>query len=378
MTTYSNTKKLSIGLPLLHLEKGEKRCFLPQLVACLEKNGAQVFLEHGYGVAMGLNETDYLNAAPSVIYTSSEEVFKKEVVLVLRCPSEDHIRKMQPEACLISMLHYGTRPNRIKLLRSLGLESISLDGIKDDSGRRMVENFNAVAWNGMEAAFQLMQNIFPEPGFFSPDRPPIHITLVGAGALGAHTVRAAVRYGSVPLQKKLAQANVPGVIVSAVDYDITNHSTVMRDLLANTDILVDASARIDSSKAIISNSWLAYLPQHAIILDLCVDPYQQIGTAFHTKGIEGIPQGNLDKYVFTPNDPVFNTIPCHVPSSERRHTIACYSWPGIHPVECMQIYGQQLHPIMRTLISHSGVSGMKPDGRFFERAISRALLSILK
>jgi len=370
----SKSRKISIGLPLMHLEQGEKRCFLPKLVHALEKNGGRVFLEHGYGASMGLKPSDYKDAAPGVRFSSNEEVFQKEIVLVLRCPSEESLRKMRPGTCLISMLHYGTRPKRVALLHSLNVCCISLDAIKDDSGRRLVENFQAVAWNGMEAAFQMLQKTYPAPGFFSPKRQPIQITLLGAGALGAHTVRAAVRYGNDTLHQKLASEKVPGVIVTAVDYDITNHAVVMRNLLAKTDILVDASARVDTTKAIISNKWLAHLPQYAVILDLCVDPYQQVGDVFHTKGIEGIPQGNLDQYTFSSGDPVYKSLPKQVPTSEQRHTVTCYSWPGIHPKECMEVYGQQLQPIMRILVRHGGLKGIKPKGRFFERAINRSLL----
>jgi len=375
MTMVKKQNKLTVGLPLMHVESGEKRCFLPKLVGCIEKYGAQVMLEHGYGREMGLSDSDYQQAAPSLVYADNIEVYQQDVVFILRCPDEERIRSLRHGACLISMLHYATRPKRIKLLREWGLEAISLDSISDDSGRRLVENFNAVAWNGMEAAFSLMQKIYPHPGFFSPTRHPIQVTLVGAGNLGAHTVRAAVRYGNLALQEELSRSNVPGVIVSAVDADITNHTGVMRGLLAKTDILVDASSRADTTRAIIPNSWLSYLPSHAVILDLCVDPYQQIGDQFHTKGIEGIPQGNLDHYVFAPDDPVFDTIPTHIPSSEKRHTVSCYSWPGIHPLACMQVYSAQLHPVMRTLVSKDGPQGIRQDGNFFERAISRALLS---
>ena len=375
MTTTNSEKKLTIGLPIMHVEAGEKRAFLPKLVGCLEKYGAQVVLENGYGAGMGLSPEAYQQAAPALVYTANDEVFQQDIVFILRCPDEGRIRSMRRGSCLVSMLHYGTRPKRIKLLRSLGLQAISLDSITDDSGRRMIENFNAVAWNGMDAAFKLLQKIYPSPGFFDPARPPIHITLVGAGTLGAHTVRAAVRYGNLPLQEKLVKAGVPGVIVSAVDYDITNHADIMHDLLGHTDILVDASSRKDTTRPIIANNWLAHLPPHAIVLDLCVDPYQQIGDAFHTKGIEGIPQGNLDQYMFAPDDPAFDQIPPQVPSIEKRHTVSCYSWPGIHPTACMQIYGSQLHPVMRTLVSRGGVANINPDGNFFERAISRALLS---
>jgi len=373
--TKNSNQKITIGLPRMHVEAGEKRCFLPKLVNCLEKYGAQVVLEHGYGEEMGLAPQDYKQAAPSLIFADNTQTYQQDIVLILRCPDEERIRSMRRGACLVSMLHFATRPKRIKLLRDLGLQAISLDSITDDSGRRMVENFNAVAWNGMEAAFELLQTIYPSPGFFNPSRPPIQVTLVGAGTLGAFTVRAAVRYGNLALQEKLSRIGVPGVIVSAVDVDITNQAPVMHSLLERTDILVDASSRPDTTRAIIPNYWLAHLPDHAIVLDLCVDPYQTVAREFHTKGIEGIPQGNLNQYVFSPDDTVFESIPEQVPSAEKRHTVSCYSWPGIHPLECMRVYSSQLHPVMRSLVSRGGPQAIRADGNFFERAISRALLS---
>jgi hypothetical protein len=41
----------------------------------------------------------------------------------------------------------------------------------------------------------------------------------------------------------------------------------------------------------------------------------------------------------------------------------------------MQVYGQQLQPILRTLIDRGGLPNINPDGGFFERAIARAQLS---
>lgn len=359
----------------MHLEQGEKRSFLPDFVRTLEKYGAEIYLEIGYGTAMGFEDSAYSEAAPSITFVSNREAYQQEIALVLRCPSDDDLRNLRPESCLISMLHYSTQPERVKFLRSLGVNCISLDSIKDDYERRLIENFHAVAWNGLEAAFRVLQNTYPNPGFFSPDRQAIQITLLGAGALGAHTVKAAVHYGSIPLHERLARDNVPGVIVTAVDYDITNHADIMRGLLSSTDILIDASSRVDTTRAIIPNEWLAYLPDHTVILDLCVDPYQQNNGKNYTKGIEGIPQGNLDQYIFTPDDPIYTNIPGFVCTKHRRDVVSCYSWPGIHPRDCMRIYGQQLHPIMRMLLSCGGINGIDPNGHFFERAAGRALLS---
>jgi alanine dehydrogenase len=369
------TEEIRLGLASMHHETGEKRDFLPDFVALLALRGIKIVLEKDYGTRMGFRSRDYLRLAPSVHFGSHEEVYNQDYVMVLRYPSEDLVCEMKPGACLISMLHMPTRPSRVEYLRSLGLEGISLESIQDDTGRRLIENLKAVAWNGMEAAFHTLKGTYPEPGFESTERPPIYVTLLGAGSVGSHVVRAAVRYGDPKYQQMLAQRGVPGVQVNVVDYDLSGHEKIMLDLLKRTDILVDATQRPDPSKPVIPNDWIAAMPDHAVLLDLSVDPYDCNASPPFVKGIEGIPQGNLDQYVFTPNDPVYDKKPECVKSTCRRHAVSCYSWPGVHPIQCMEVYGKQLAPIFRTLVEIGGIENIDPQGRFFERAIARSQLS---
>lgn len=364
-----------IGLARMHKEPGERRDFLPDFVGRLYKRGAQVLLEYGYGAELGYKEQDYLDVAPNTRFVTRTQIYQQDYVLVLRCPTEEEMRLMRPGACLISMLHYPTRPDRVALLKSLGVEAISLDSIKDDTGRRLVENLRLVGWNGVEAAFQVLQKIYPEPGFESPQRQPIRVTLLGAGAVGIHVMQAAIRYGNEGLRRRLAAAGVPGVQVTTVDYDLTANVDVMRPLLAQTDILADATQRPDPSVPVIPNSWVAWLPEHAVLLDLSVDPYDCNDTTKSVKGIEGIPQGNLDHYQIPPNDPMYQKIPPCINTTHRRWAVSCYSWPGIHPERCMELYGRQLQPLLRTLIERGGYAEIRSNGRYFERVLSRAMLS---
>jgi alanine dehydrogenase len=117
------------------------------------------------------------------------------------------------------------------------------------------------------------------------------------------------------------------------------------------------------------------MPAHAVLLDLSVDPYDCGDIVRTVKGIEGIPSGNLDQYVFAPDDAAFERVPSCVSTANRRYSVSCYSWPGIHPKECMEHYGRQLRPLMRTLIERGGWQNVRRRGKFFERALSRALLS---
>ena len=369
------TEAITVGLARMHVEFGERRDFLPPLVVDLEKRGAQVYLEHSYGSGMGYTEADYQKLAPGAQFVSHEEVYQKQIVLVLRCPSNDDLKLMQPGSCLISMLHYPTRPQRVAFLKSLGIEAISLDSLKDETGRRLIENLTSVAWNGLEVGFQILHRTYPPPGLESPERGPIHATIVGVGAVGMHAVQAASRYGDIKLWQTLAERRVPGVQVTAIDYDLTNREKIMKDILARTDILVDATQRPDPSKIVIPNDWVGTMPEHAVLVDLSVDPYDCSANPPEVKGIEGMPQGNLDQYVFMPNDSVYDRIPECVSAKHRRYAVSCYSWPGIHPKQCMALYGEQIRPIMRTVIDRGGVENINSHGRYFERAIGRALLS---
>lgn len=368
-------KRISIGLPRMHLEAGERRDFLPPLIADLLAHNAQVVLEHAYGSGMGLAEPDYPLEHPRLKLASLEEAYQQDIVLVLRYPGENLIHLMRPGSCLISMLHYPTRPVRVDFLRSRGIEAISLDSVKDDLGKRLVENLRAVAWNGMDVAFQTLRAHYPPPGIEDPHRYPIKVTVMGAGAVGGYAIQAAVRYGNEDYWKYLASKGVTGVQVTAVEYDLTNHTEVMTQILKYTDILVDATQRPDPRIPVIPNDWIALMRPHAVLLDLSVDPYDgSPGNIRSVKGIEGIPQGNLDQYVFAPQDPAYDAIPSWVNTAHRRYAVSCYSWPGIKPKECMEVYGMQLKPILNAILL-SGVENIKPNGNFFHRAIARAMLS---
>lgn len=369
------SEPITIGMARMHAEFGERRDFLPPFVARLIRRGAKVILEHGYGSGMGFTEEDYRIAAPDVQFAAHAEIYRQACVLVLRCPIESELKLLNKGATLISMLHFPTRPQRVDLLRSLGVEGISLDSLKDDNGRRLVENLKSVAWNGLEVGFQVLRRTYPAPGMEGINRNPIQATVLGVGAVGVHAVQAASRYGDLQLWQLLANRGIPGVQVTAVDYDVVRNEKAMREILSRTDILVDATQRPNPSKVVVPNEWIGLMPEHAVLVDLSVDPYNFDIDPPEVKGIEGIPQGNLDQFVFAPNDPAYERLPNRVSTKNRRHAVSCYSWPGIHPRECMELYGNQLRPIMRMLIEKGGVNNIKSKGFYFERAIARAMLS---
>jgi alanine dehydrogenase len=359
----------SLGLPRMHKEAGEHRDFLPALVHAVADLDAPIVVERGIGSGMGYTDADYVRAGTNVTVGSNEDAFAQDVVLALRAP-EDGFDRMRRGAALLSMLHFPTRPRRVAKLGDLGLDAISLDLLTDDIGNRLVVDGRDVAWNGLEAAFDVLEREWPE--FAEPTRSPITVTVLGAGAIGKDAVEAATKYGSLERAGRLS--HLPGVEVTTIGRNLTSRVEYMKERLATTDVLVDSTQRHDPSVPLIPNAWLGSLPEHAVVCDLVVDPYLLHESPPTVRGIEGIPQGNLDRWCFAPDDPAWQDVPEEVDRSNRRWVVSCYSWPGVHPHACMELYGHQLAPLLRTLLRVGGVDGISATGEFHERALWRASL----
>ena len=363
---------LSIGFPIMMEEEGEIRAFLPDFINTLVVLGFNVFLQHGYGNTLGYAVDDYKQEHENIHFCERSETFQKDIVLILRCPSDEDLELVSRESCLISMFHFPTRSSRVLYLQDRSIKAISLDSITNDFGIRLVENMKAVAWNGIEAAFDEMEERWPH--LIRGKQQPWNTVVMGTGMVGKHAVDAVTKFGKRSRNQKHMELGGEGITARAIGRNITRHPDILKKVLNKADILIDATQRHDPSSPILVNADIASLPAHAIIVDLSVDPYLLEDDPPIVKGIEGIPQGDLDQYIFHPNDPQWeNSIPQGIPTQERRKTISCYSWPGIHPQDCMRHYAQQLMPFMRTL-SKKSYTEISANGPFFERALYRAKL----
>jgi len=212
----------SIGFPRMMHEPGERRVFLPEFIQFIAGFGVKVYIEEGYGSRSGFTFEDYRRASMNILMCSREEAFQKDVSLILRSPKPEEFEMVKRGTILISMLHYPTRPKRIARLKELGINSISLDSIADDKNLRMVENMKAVAWNGLEAAFNWLEEGWP--GLVRPDKKPINVLILGTGMVGKHAIEAATKLGNVERNNDHIASKGPGAVALSIGRNIASNA----------------------------------------------------------------------------------------------------------------------------------------------------------
>lgn len=361
-----------LGFPRMHKEKNEKRAFLPEFFGGLANLETDIYLEKGYGSKMGFVEDDYTKENPNIKFVSKEDAFNQDIVVVLRSPDFNEIELMKKGSILLSMLHYPTRAKRVRILKEKGIKAVSLDSLRDDLMQRIVFNAKGTSENGIELAFKELEKVRDD--FYSKNRGPIEVSIMGMGLVGLGAARAAGRYACKELNEKMIEAGTKGVLVHMLPRNITGDRQEMSRILEKTDIFVDASSRDNPYDYIVDNKLLGRLKKDAIIVDLTADPYIVDEDGMQVKAIEGIPTGNLDKYVIYKEDKEYYDIPEEVDKENRRTVISCDAWPGVKPKECMELYGIQMLPII-TKLFEKDVDDMGIESPYyFERAIYRATI----
>lgn len=359
----------SIGFPIMHKEENERRDFLPEFFENLGDYDVDIFLEEGYGEKLGYNFQHYLKYNNKIKFTTHENVYKQNLIIVLRSPEDEEIYLMNENSILISMLHYETRETRNKLLIDRKINCFSMDSMTNDENERILVNYKGTSRAGSRIAFEELKK---RTNYFEYlNNKVINVSIIGLGAVAANAAKAFEEYGD---KEFLINGTDRGIIIHMLPRTITQNYESLKSVLEITDILVDASKRPDPSKLIVSNDLINSLPEHAIILDLTADPYNENIVPTQVKGIEGIPTGTLDKLIIETDDEIYETIPKSINSSIRRIVVSCNAWPGVDAKDCMGLYGRQLMPLLDVLLSRGILNLNIKSKNMYERSLVRSSL----
>ncbi len=339
----------TIGFLSMRFEEEEKRDFRPGFFEKLLDLENRIILDYGYGEKLGISSKEYTDLNPKIKFCSRNDVLKSDVLISVRTPIESELTRMKKGATIFSMLHYVTHQKRNQLLQESDIYMYAMDSVVDDFGLRMIQDFEGTVRSALVNGFRLLDK--------SAINNHCKILIIGPGELGKLAVSFSIKLSPVP------------AIVTCVGKHITVNKQKMIQLLRDTDVLIDSSKRIETNKYIVTNDMIGCLPPHAVIIDISADDYDTKINPIQVKGIEGIPTGNLKKFVFDTDDLAYDSLPDSVKSHNRRKLASCYSWPGVDVEHCLDRYEVQIEPFIRLLASNNVA---RLENSLYTRALHKA------
>lgn len=180
---------------------GEKRvAFIPSSVDRLVKKGAQVTIESGLGLDIGITDDDYKKAGAGVEGNRQQLLSQADIVLRLRKPPMEEIAWLKKGAIHISFLDPFNEKSLVDALAQQQISAISMEMVPRTTRAQKMDALssqaNLAGYVMVVLAAERLPKIFPmlmtPAGTISPAR----IFIIGAGVAGLQAIATAKRLGA--------------------------------------------------------------------------------------------------------------------------------------------------------------------------------------
>ena len=360
----------TVGFPMIRNFSGDIRDFIPDLFAFMDRyDDVEFYLEEGYGSRLGYSADDYLNASKKVHFVSREEAFGQDITMILKNPDMKDLEMLKDGSVYFSMLHYATHPDLREMIERKNLHTFSMDSVVDDNGLRLFVDYFGTAFNGCEAGIEVLKEVYKD--FYSTERGPIKALVMGVGGVGQNCIRSL----EILSDREFLGKEASGILPIICTRTITGHPDLFDEIIKECQFVVDATQRKDPTQYVMSNRQVGLLPEDAVILDVCADPYDFSIDPPGVKGIEGTLVGVPDHKVFYPDDPDYAKLEgTVVDCTNRRVTVSCNAWPGADTPRSVQVYYGLMKNYVGPILTKEYDDIREDSDNLFERALYRSKL----
>jgi len=191
---------MKIGSVRINLNGDNRVPLVPESVARLTEQGAELVLEEGIGEPVRIPDQAYRDAGAEIC--AREKVLDEaEIVLCLHKPPVEMIPGIRKDALLISYLDPFNDREYLDILASNGISSICMEMIPRTTLAQKMDALssqaNLAGYVAVIVAAENLEKIFPmmttPAGTLSPSR----VFIIGAGAAGLQEIATAKRLGAI-------------------------------------------------------------------------------------------------------------------------------------------------------------------------------------
>jgi len=271
--------QLTIGVPKEIALEETRVPLVPDGVNLLIREGHQVLIEAGSGLAAHFPDHEYSEAGAQIVY-SPQEVFKSDIILKVAPLTIGEIELMRPKQTIISALQMAVqKESYFRSLMSRKVNALAFELIRDKTQAfPVVRAMSEIAGcTSIFIAAEYLAN--PEYGrgkMFGgfTGIGPSEVVIIGAGTVGEYAARSALGLGAMVkvfdnsvYRLRRLQNNLGIRIFTSI-----LHPTVLLESMKTADLVIGAvHSHGGKSPCLIIREMIKQMKEGAIVIDVSID-----------------------------------------------------------------------------------------------------------
>ncbi len=279
LESFTQHKKLSIGIPKEDHENESRIPLTPEGVQLLTDNGHRIVVEKDAGIAAQFTNSAYADAGAAIVDTP-DEIFQSEIIIKIAPPTTEETQLLKRNQTLLSSINLpGQNKSFFERLSQKRLLAIGYEYIQDKTGALpVVKSMSEIVGSTsiVIAAEYLSNRLFGNGvilgGF--PGIKPTEIVIIGAGTVAEYAARAALGMGATVkifdnsiYKLRTIQKNLGARVFTSVLQPLA-----LEEALLNADVVIAAKhASNGISDCFISADTVQKMKQGSIVVDVSID-----------------------------------------------------------------------------------------------------------
>ena len=285
---------MKIGVPK-EIKTQEYRVGLtPESVMELTRAGHEVFVQAGAGLGLGATNAAYVDGGARILNTAEDVFATAEMIVKVKEPQRPELSLLRRGQVLFTYFHFAADRGLTEGFLATGATAVAYETLRDASGRLplLVPMSEVAGRMSIQEGAKYLEKPQMGRGILLggvPGVAPAHVTVLGAGTVGANAAKVAAGFGANVglLDTNLERLRyLDDVCAPNVDVLFSDRHTI-REQLRRADLVI-GSVLIPGARAphLVERDDLKLMKPGAVIIDVAIDQGGCVATSRPTTHAE--------------------------------------------------------------------------------------------
>jgi len=270
---------MTVGVPKETKRDEYRVSMLPVGIEELVRAGHRVLVQRGAGVGSGLPDEAYAACGARLVDTAAEVFAESDLVVKVKEPQPPELALLRPGQIVFTYFHFAADRALTEGFLASGATAVAYETLRDAQGRLplLVPMSEVAGRMSIQEGAKYLEKPQMGRGILLggvPGVAPAHVTVLGAGTVGANAAKVAAGFGANVglLDTSLERLRYLDDVTPPNVYCLFSDRHTIREQIARADLVI-GSVLIPGARAphLIEREDLKIMKPGAVIIDVAID-----------------------------------------------------------------------------------------------------------